>query len=115
MKIKELDVYQKLAMRTNKDMGNKERQLEYAILSLCGEAGEMANLLKKKAYHNKPNIGHQEFKEELSDVLWYVACICDALNVNLSEIAEVNIEKLEKRYNGGGYNEAHYNPSKVDQ
>ncbi len=107
-KIIELDVYQELAMKTSKDFGSKEKQLEYAILSLCGEAGELANLLKKKVYHNKKNIEKDNFIDEASDVLWYLSCIMNALGIKLSDLATFNIEKLSKRYKDGKYTEKHY-------
>jgi NTP pyrophosphatase (non-canonical NTP hydrolase) len=104
-----LDEYQVLAMRTLKDIGDKEKQLEYAILSLCGEAGELANRFKKKRYHNKTNINIESYVEEASDALWYIACIADALNMNLSEFATFNIKKLEKRFPDTEYIEKYYN------
>ena len=107
-KITEFDVYQDLAMHTAKDFGDKQKQLEYSILSLSGEAGELANLLKKKVYHNKPGITNDSFIEEASDILWYLACFADALGIRISDIATYNIKKLEARYSEGKYNEEHY-------
>lgn len=106
--IEQLNQYQSEALFTLKDFGDKKKQLEYGILSICGETGELANLLKKKAYHNKTDISESAFVDELSDVLWYVACIADALGVSLSDIATHNIQKLRKRYSEKGYNENHY-------
>lgn len=107
-KIEKFDDYQKLAMLTKKEMESKQKQLEYAVLSLSGEVGELANLLKKKVYHNKPGIDNDAFIDEASDVLWYLSCLADALGITLSEIATFNIEKLKKRYNSSSYDEAHY-------
>jgi NTP pyrophosphatase (non-canonical NTP hydrolase) len=108
MKITDLDLYQELAMRTSKKFEDKQKQLEYSILSLNGEAGELANLFKKKVYHNKPGIDTESFVDEASDILWYLACFADSLGITLSDIATYNIQKLEKRYNEGMYNEKHY-------
>jgi NTP pyrophosphatase (non-canonical NTP hydrolase) len=113
--ITEFDTYQELAMRTSKDFGDKQKQLEYAIISLCGEAGEMANLLKKKVYHNKADITDANFIDEASDVLWYLACVADALGISLSDIATYNIAKLEKRYQKLSYDEGHYKPENSSQ
>jgi NTP pyrophosphatase (non-canonical NTP hydrolase) len=107
-KITDFESFQSLAMRTSKDFNDKQKQLEYAILSLCGEAGELANLLKKKVYHNKPGIDDTLFIDEASDILWYLACFADALGINISDIATYNIAKLEKRYSENKYNEGHY-------
>ncbi len=107
-KIIGLDEYQVLALKTLKKLSDNNKQLEYGILSLCGEAGEMANLIKKKEYHNKKDITKEDFVDEASDVLWYLACIADALGTNLSNIATYNIDKLSKRYSQGVYDETHY-------
>lgn len=112
--IESLNQYQSEALFTLKDFGDKKKQLEYGILSLCGEAGELANLLKKKVYHNKRDISDEAFVDEASDVLWYLACIADALGVRLSDIATHNIQKLRKRYSDKGYNENHYTPETVN-
>jgi|WetSurMetagenome_2_1015567.scaffolds.fasta_scaffold00003_15 NTP pyrophosphatase (non-canonical NTP hydrolase) len=103
-----LNEYQSLALKTLKIFDDKQKQLEYAIVSLSGEVGEMANLLKKKVYHNKKGITNKAFIDEASDVLWYLACVADALNTNLSNIATYNINKLNKRYKDGKYDERHY-------
>ena len=107
-KIIKFDDYQKLAMRTSKDFDDKQKQLEYSIISLCGETGELANLLKKKVYHNKPSINDTSFIDEASDILWYLACFADSLGISISDIATYNINKLESRYVEGKYNETHY-------
>ena len=107
--IKHFDDYQRLSMRTQKEMKDSETQLEYAILSLCGESGELANLYKKRKYHNNDTITKLAYIEEISDALWYLACIADAMGIRLSEIAGFNIEKLEKRFPSKTYDDNAYN------
>lgn len=43
----------------------------------------------------------EALKKELGDVLWYIACCASALDVDLDEIGQLNIEKLQNRYPNG--------------
>lgn len=90
-----LDQYQVEAERT---MGNNT--LQSAILGLCGESGELADLLKKHIAQGHPFDTTKAIKE-LGDVLWYVAVAARKLGANLSEVAQQNSEKLRGRYPSG--------------
>jgi NTP pyrophosphatase (non-canonical NTP hydrolase) len=75
--------------------------LEYATLGLAGEAGEVANIVKKIQRDHAGTITDEvraKLKDELGDVLWYVSACADELGLGLSEIAEYNIRKLAKRH-----------------
>lgn len=93
-KITKLDEYQKIAMSTLYPFKDKARQLEYAVLALCGETGELANTLKKIMYYKDTSLTGANIIDELSDVLWYIACVADALNIKLSEVATFNANKV---------------------
>jgi NTP pyrophosphatase (non-canonical NTP hydrolase) len=71
-------------------------------LGLCGEAGEVADLVKKAAWHGKTE---GEFKamlaEELGDVLWYVADLCTSAGLDLEDVAASNVDKIARRYPHG--------------
>lgn len=76
--------------------------LDYPTLGLAGEAGEVANIVKKIQRDFGGEITdeiRQKLKDELGDVLWYISACADELGLNLEEIAEFNIEKLAKRHN----------------
>ena len=90
-----LDSYQRDANRTNAtaDLANKG-------LGLCGEAGEVAELLKKHLYHGHP-LDREKLRNELGDVLWYVATLASDLGIPLSDVASANVDKLRKRYPDG--------------
>lgn len=92
--------YQKLAMRTKNKQLIKDQQLLNAALGLNGEAGELADEIKKIFFH-----GHELNKDKLikeaGDILWYIALLADAIGVDMETIAEKNIEKLKKRYPEG--------------
>ena len=72
----------------------------YPILGLVGESGEVAEKVKK-VMRDKNGVFDQEtlmgLKKELGDVLWYVSNICCEFNMSLDDIAEENLNKLEKR------------------
>lgn len=103
--ITELNYYQQEAIKTRKDMEVSEMN-KYCSLKLCEEAGEIASLIAKHYYHGKP-LQAQDIKEELSDIMWYVANMADVNGFTLSEIATTNIDKLRKRH-GEKYNRQYY-------
>ena len=84
---------------------SKDRRLLNAVLGLCGEAGETGDLLKKHLFHGH-EFDREKFKKELSDVYFYLAEACSALDTTLNEIAMLNIAKLSARY-PGGFTEEH--------
>ena len=71
----------------------------YPTLGLCGEAGEVAEKVKKQVRDN--TFSRHETAKELGDVLWYLANLANDLGYSLTEIAENNIEKLESRKERG--------------
>ena len=74
--------------------------LTYTVLGLNGEAGEVAEKLKKTIRDNNGKIDEArtyEIAQELGDVLWYVAETASQLGLSLGQIAEINIEKLFSR------------------
>jgi NTP pyrophosphatase (non-canonical NTP hydrolase) len=75
--------------------------LEYPTLGLTGEAGEVANIVKKiQRDHNGvlTDETRNKLKDELGDVLWYISACADELGLTLGEIAEYNVSKLAKRH-----------------
>ena len=70
--------------------------LTYTVLALCGEAGELANKLKK--YHRSRTTPDKlVLADELGDVFWYVAAVATELGMTLDEVAEMNLAKLAAR------------------
>lgn len=94
--------YQELAMRTTKDEWRGKccwDQKIHAIMGLNSEAGEIAGLIQKMYQGHKLDIEHM--KKEIGDAMWFIAEICDAFNLNLDEIMQLNIAKLKARYPDG--------------
>jgi len=76
--------------------------LEYPTLGLAGEAGEVANIVKKIQRDHSGVINDEirgKLKDELGDVLWYISACADELGLTLTEIAEFNVRKLAMRHN----------------
>ena len=90
--------YQRMAMRTAGD--KSENYLDNAIMGLCGEVGECADIVKKHHFQGH-ELDHEKLKDELSDVCWYVALLATALDLTLEEVMIHNVEKLKKRYPDG--------------
>lgn len=88
------------AVYPNKDTGN----FIYPILGLCGEVGEIADKLKKVIRDDNGVITSERrevVKDELGDVLWYLARLSSELGFRLSDIAIRNIDKLTSRKDRG--------------
>ena len=72
----------------------------YPTLGLVGEAGEVAEKIKKIIRDKHGNLDDEtrnEIAKELGDVLWYIAQLSTELNLNLDDIANKNLEKLNNR------------------
>lgn len=74
--------------------------LLYTVLGLANESGECAGKVKKLIRDEKGQL-NEEYKtkilDEVSDVCWYVAMLCDELNTSLSSVIQHNVEKLTDR------------------
>ena len=81
--------------------------LTYPALGLCGEAGEVAELVKKMIRDDAGVLTPERranLKKELGDVLWYVSEVARQAGLELNEIALVNIDKLARRAQEGKIN-----------
>ena len=91
--------YQKKARETAKYPNLGSNNI-YPPLGLVGEAGEVAEKVKK-VIRDKNSIFDEEsklaIKKELGDVLWYLSNLCTEFNFSLEEVALQNLEKLKLR------------------
>ncbi len=94
-----MNEYQALAMRTSNARTPSDK-IENGVLGLNGEAGEVADLLKKYLFQGH-ELDQNKLVDEMGDVLWYLAELSDGLDVPLAEVARRNIEKLRERYPDG--------------
>jgi len=83
----------------------KHQAMEYLTLGLTGEAGEIANKVKKfirdGATKDEYLAKRIEIGYEIGDVLWYCAVLAEELEMNLGHIMEKNLEKLADRHKRG--------------
>jgi NTP pyrophosphatase (non-canonical NTP hydrolase) len=95
--------YQELSRRTATYPGAGDN-IVYPTLGLAGEAGEVAEKVKK-LLRDDDGVMSQERREalagELGDVLWYVAQVATEAGLDLEEIAQGNLDKLLSRQRRG--------------
>ena len=82
-------------------------KLMYPALGLTGEAGEVANKIKKLVRDGVPkerkdlDAAKEQIAAELGDVLWYCAALASDLDVSLGRVAKDNMDKLTSRKERG--------------
>ena len=96
----QINEYQNLAMKTlNKNL-KKEDVLINGVMGLCGESGEVIDIVKKHL-HQGHQLNKEDIIKELGDVAWYLAEVAYAIDVDLETVFIKNIEKLKKRFPNG--------------
>lgn len=73
----------------------EDQAIEYLALGLNGEAGEVAEKVKKHIRDGK-NLD-ENFAKELGDVLWYLVRLVDELDSDIETVADQNLDKLFDR------------------
>ena len=98
-----LDEYQKEADSTARYPDSGKNYL-YPTLGLVGEAGEIANKVKK-IQRDMGNVVDEEYRKdilsELGDVLWYISQTAREFGSGIEEVAKMNVEKLASRRDRG--------------
>lgn len=69
----------------------------HGCLGIASEGGELLAEMQRWIWYKKP-INLINVKEELGDVLWYVAEVCNALGWSMEDVMAANIAKLQQRY-----------------
>jgi NTP pyrophosphatase (non-canonical NTP hydrolase) len=96
--------YQSESQRTVAYRDKKIPPVVYCALGLAGEAGEVANKIKKVYRDEDGEFSlekEEELAKELGDVLWYVAALANELGFSLAWVAEENLNKLKSRQERG--------------
>ena len=96
-----INEYQTAALRTAQtDKLTARELLLNSALGLCGESGEVADLLKKYHFQGHDlDLGH--IAKELGDVAWYLAVGAYSIGYSLETILQMNVDKLKARYPDG--------------
>ena len=98
----DFNFYQKAAIETAIYPSN--HALPYTALGLAGEAGEIANKVKKIIRDDDGKLipaKREQLISELGDVMWYAAALATELNISLDVIAHENLRKLSLRKEAG--------------
>ena len=96
-----INEYQTTALRTAQtDKLTANELLLNSALGLCGESGEVADIVKKFRFQGH-DLDFDHIAKELGDIAWYLAVGAYAIGFDLESIFRMNIEKLEARYPGG--------------
>lgn len=90
----DFEKYQDLAMNFASE---KCYDLNNAALGLTGEAGKVAEIIKKHIYHGD-ELDKSKVINKLGDILWYIVLASELMGTTLNEVARLNIGKLQKRY-----------------
>jgi NTP pyrophosphatase (non-canonical NTP hydrolase) len=77
----------------------------HGIVGIATEAGELLDAAKKRMFYGAP-LDAVNLVEEIGDVLWYMAILCDELDVTFEMVMETNINKLHKRYKKGKFSKS---------
>ena len=91
------------ALDIMEEQGATPSRLLTTALGLNGEASEFSELIKKCIFQGKEynDTTKSKLKDELSDVMWYIAQGCIALDTNIEELMDINMTKLKDRYPTG--------------
>jgi len=99
-----INEYQLQAHKNSLNASIHGDKLLYAAIGIGDEAGEVLGKFKK-LHRDKKGVIDQEFKDalvkELGDVLWYIAELCTHLDIPLSRVAALNLEKCKGRKERG--------------
>lgn len=95
----DFEIYQQLARKTSQWAKKPDRAVLIALLGLAGESGSLLTEYKKWLRDGE---GHRAFRDriadELGDLLWYVAEVASCLDLDLDEVATMNVQKVQDRW-----------------
>lgn len=92
--------YQRLAIQTCCiPYSRKEDMIRHAVFGLASESGEVSGIFQKE--YQGHTVDTEHVKKELGDCLWTIAELCTALDFELENVMQTNIDKLKKRYPDG--------------
>jgi NTP pyrophosphatase (non-canonical NTP hydrolase) len=95
----EFNQYQQTAIKTLQPAAEGTDPVTVPLLGLAGEAGSVATVYKKMLRDGAAfEQGKGQLREELGDVLWYVAALAHRFDLSLDDIAVASIEKIKDRW-----------------
>lgn len=95
-----MSIYPAIVLHTiNKDL-TEEQQITNAITGMCGELGEVADIIKKHLYQGH-DLDEDHLIEEIGDCLYYVTLLMCIIDFNMADTMFNNMDKLMRRYPAG--------------
>jgi NTP pyrophosphatase (non-canonical NTP hydrolase) len=95
----DMRAYQQTAAKTVQPSPGAESPLTMAVLGMAGEVGTVTTAVTKRLRDGAADMGFKaRMREELGDVLWYVARAATVLDLDLDDIAAANLAKIVDRW-----------------
>ena len=88
--------YQALARRTQNPNLSRDERRQHALFGLAAETGEILGIYQKR--YQGHGVPVDRVIDEVSDLLWFAAELCDVLDVDMDDVAQHNVDKLLARY-----------------
>ena len=103
----DLDIYQDWVADVTLDNMQERWGVVYGGIKLAAEAGEVANVIGKTMHSHSVMTDEQQARivDELGDVLWYAAYICNSIGVRLDDVVDYNMSKINTRHFNAGTKE----------
>lgn len=95
----EANVYQVLCMRTFKPGLTNEQYEHHALHGMSSEIGEIHGIYQK--VYQGHELTDEHLKKEVGDLLWFISEYCTSRGWALSDVMQLNIDKLKARYPEG--------------
>jgi NTP pyrophosphatase (non-canonical NTP hydrolase) len=92
----DIKTYLSASERTLIDKGH-DMNLLHAAMGISTESGELMDAFKRKLFYGKP-LDVVNVKEEIGDIMWYVAILLRELDLDFHELLQLNINKLTARF-----------------
>lgn len=107
--------YENFVKETAKPKKTQEHEnlVAYATLGLCGEAGEVSELIKKAMRADAPPVDAVKLALELGDPIWYAVQLAVLHGLSMQDIIDVNVAKLRRRGTHGKDEKAEYEMTKT--
>lgn len=96
--------YEKFVCNLVKERGEESKNLEHMVIGVCGEAGELADGIKRNTIYGK-ELNRENIVEELGDLEFYMAGLRQMLGISRYETLSYNVVKLQQRYTSGEYSD----------
>lgn len=104
----EMDDYQDFVHSCPQPDGKKQPDPQFmkgwwAAGQCFNEAGEVFELFEK-SYRKDIDLDLGKLEDELGDVIWGIACICNTFGMSIDNVIMNNISKLRERHFNNGEN-----------